>query len=887
MVKHFIGLVLGVGCLSASGVVVPDAYKIMDDKELSYVYSEEYTEVLADLKLYHEQIIDGYEKEYGYKLDEKLHVGLASHNNQIANAFSTQIPFNAQLFYGAGAGSIDYFCFSSWLKTLLIHETAHNFQLNPKENELSRLSHKVLGNNPFSIVGLLPVFPLPNITESSFMLEGNSVMNESRYGNGGRLFSGYALAEVVTLAKAGKIRPEMMYNNTLSFPYGEKPYLVGGFFQQFLVERYGIEKVNGYFKTYATQPYPFFTNRIFKEQFGKDFEVLLSTFAKEIQTKHQGFVSTQGEVLAKSQIFVPLNADENIIYTLVGDKKSGPKVLEINRENKKVSYVHGSWRVGEVFKYRGNYAIQSSAKTSPTNIEMGLYDADGYLLKETGSKVMQGFKHNGAMVYIDVPKSLESPQVYVDGTFYTQSHSSVYVDREDNLYYFKQEGKKRTLYKNKTALFDYEGHYGFVSDVDVEGNVYFIASSEHGSTAYRFAGGKLERVTQGDDVIEFKYVNEKEALVTTIGAEGYSYRVVTLENGRIDDNRPHKVEIEDGGRLSSTLQVLNFAKSSEPLESKPYRPFQELHYSALSQAMSYEDYEGFGMGVQANFSDPLMQNSLSVLLSSNKQRTVAGVRYNNQAHQLEYGVALYGVNHDAFDSNERNHGYDAYVHLPFLARGYWRASSTLAYTKAYDNIYREPLTLSFDIENRKQYGLSKYANHLNELSFFTSSDRDNTIVGASYAWMHDMPFQSYVGLKGAYLKSDKVSLFDEKGIELGDTFSSLQSDRATLNIPTFSSTTYAQEVKMAELSLAKVFDASLYFYSFPFSLQRESLYLKQRIYDIDFSTTLHREYKETIAGLELDLLFLHKLQIPLSVEWLYNADAQDKEYIRVLLGMRF
>lgn len=92
---------------------------------------------------------------------------------------------------------------------------------------------------------------------------------------------------------------------------------------------------------------------------------------------------------------------------------------------------------------------------------------------------------------------------------------------------------------------------------------------------------------------------------------------------------------------------------------------------------------------------------------------------------------------------------------------------------------------------------------------------------------------------------------------------------------------------MAELSLAKVFDGSLYFYSLPLSLQRESLYLKQRLYDIDFSETEHKDYKETVAGLELDLLFFHKLQIPLSIEWLYNEDVQNKEQVRVLFGVRF
>jgi hypothetical protein len=95
--------------LFAETVVVPDDYQIIEDKNNTYIYSNEYTPILPDIKSYQHKVIEQYNSEFGFKLDDKLRLGLASNNNQIANGYSTQIPFNSQLFFGAGASMVDYF----------------------------------------------------------------------------------------------------------------------------------------------------------------------------------------------------------------------------------------------------------------------------------------------------------------------------------------------------------------------------------------------------------------------------------------------------------------------------------------------------------------------------------------------------------------------------------------------------------------------------------------------------------------------------------------------------------------------------------------------------------------------------------------------------------
>jgi hypothetical protein len=870
--------------LFAEGVVVPDDYLIIEDKDITYGYTKEYEEILPHIKKYQQNLINQYESEFDYKLDQTLYVGLASKNNQIANGFSTQIPFNSQLFYNGGVGYIDYFCFNSWLKTLLIHETAHNFQLNAKDNKASWLSHKIVGNTPVSFFGFFPFFPIPNLLESNFLIEGNAVMNESRFDNGGRLYSGYALAEVVTLAKAGELKPELVFNSTLDFPYGEKAYLVGGFFQKFLVEKYGVKKVNQYFKVHSQQLFPFFTNSVFKKQFGESFTTLLEEFVTEIKEKHSGFKTTKGQLITKSQIFEPLNSSDDEIYTLISDMKSAPQMFQYSKKNAEIEFKDGTWNRGEPFKIGSRYYTQSSSKTSPTKIIMGLFDENSYLKDETSSKIIQGYMPDGKAVYFDLASSLETPHIYIDDEFYDLSFSSVHVDKRGDLYYFKQKGHTRTLYKNKKALFDYKGHYGFVTDIDTKGAVYFIAKSEHGSTAYRYNGSKTERLTEGDDVIDFKLIDDKKALVATIDAKGYNYQTLNI-SAKESKVYATKYQLEETKSLI-TKNSQPFKASKSKLDSKSYYSLSQLKYSSLDQGIGYSTEDGLLVNFQANFIDPLMQNQLFIMALRDEEKIVGGIGYQNQAHPLEFGGRVYSVYYENSDSTDRDKGYSAYLRLPFLATGYWRGSSRLEYIKEYDSIYRKPLTLSFDISNNKQFGKSKFPNHLNYLNLFSSKDRDSNAIGGSFTWIHDLPWQSYIGFKASHMQSTNVDARLQRGIEIDNNWGDIQKESASVTMPTLEGKLYAKEVKVSELSLYKVLDGSLYSFSSPVSLQRETIYAKYRRYNIDLLSE-NIIYNEATLGLESDLLFLNKFSIPIKTELLYNEDIEDSLIFRVMLGGEF
>jgi len=68
------------------------------------------------------------------------------------------------------------------------------------------------------------------------------------------------------------------------------------------------------------------------------------------------------------------------------------------------------------------------------------------------------------------------------------------------------------LYKNKQAIATFEGYYGFVTG-EVDGKVYFIASTEEGSSLFvvdtNTEAGKVTRVSDADNVIDARLMIKK------------------------------------------------------------------------------------------------------------------------------------------------------------------------------------------------------------------------------------------------------------------------------------------------------------------------------------------------------------------------------------------
>jgi len=829
-----------------------------------------------------------YEATFGYRMDAPLYVGLISDNNQIANGFSTQFPHNRQINYVGGASAVDYFATTSWLDTLLFHETAHNYQMNAKDNAVSRSLHTVLGNGTF----MTPFFPaiVPNVFESSFMLEGNAVLNESRHGNGGRLYSGRFDALVNAKAKAGYLTPERAYNQTLYFPYGENSYVLGSHYQYYLADNYGLGATNSYFKIRSRYWYlPFVTNAPLRTAIGRDFDDTFDEWAEQASQKAALAVMSEGEPLITSRHFTALNSDADEVFFLASPQDvRAPFHVVLNRQTGDLQKQRSTYRAGELFRHEGETWSMASAYSSPWRISQGLFSEGSYLKDGTRGKVLQGYTSAGKPVYFDVASSYDQPQLYVGDTFYGQVNSGVEV-RGDDLYYFVQDGAERTLYRNRTVLYRYQGYYGVVADIDSRGRVLFVANSEHGSALYRVdTEGTVSRVLAEDDIVAARLLDDDKVLAVAIQADHYGYYLKPLQQQEgVPFVRQLRWDTEEGQAENLTRE-----RVSEPVElDRRYHSLTALRYSGTDLSFSLysqedddatpedesEDLHGL-YNIWINFADPLEQNQLALFSYRDEDLTkLGGVAYSNNQFFLIGGVKQYWVLDDQLDretppEEARDHGLSAELRLPLLQSGYWYSELAGTWYQDYHLDEREPLAGQWRLSRTTQFGNSYLPNKHFGITGYGVDDRDDNSYGGTLSLMTDLPAEFYLGAKGQFSRSNAApNQFERRGVELDEAPDYIANDPSRVVIPALDDTYYAEQVRFGEASLSKVINLPWYSFKSPVSLRREALHLRYRHYDIDFGGA-ELELNQAIVGLDFELLLFHRSPLRFAFEYAYTDD---------------
>jgi len=886
--------------LMAQSAVVPHdtQYYKKNVRNTELIYTKKYQDIAQDVAKLEMVLQPEYEKTFGYKLDEKLYTAIISQNNQIANGFTDFMPNARQVDYIGGALMSDYFCSTSWIDTLIYHETAHSYQINAKDNIVSSSLHSVLKNGTI----IIPWFINPNILENSFLLEGNAVLNESWHGNGGRLYGGNFKAETLLQAKYGRLTPQLLYNDNLHFLYGSHFYTLGSYYQYFLARKYGLDKTNSYFKIHSRDwVWPFFTNYTTKKTFGKDFETLVSEWNESLKDDAKNIKETKGKLITFSQYYIPLNSDEKEIFFVVNKTaREYPDRVVYDKSTKNFTINTNSYMLGKMVKTKDRkYVTQGSRKTNPWRIYAGLYDDEAILVDSTASKVVEGYLSNGDMVYFDINSSYHNPQLYVGDKFYASVNSSVFVHGSD-IYYTKQSGKSKIFYKNKKKLFSIKSFYGHVVGADEKG-IYFIANTKLGSGLFKYEDGRFFLLNESDTIIDARIVDAKSAVVVSVGVDAYNYMEVALTK---KEQIPYEVKLfmedEPYYKKASSKTASKVTDAPKTDIKEKYSSLLNMVYSGTNMMFGVDEDAGLIYNLSINFADPLMQNQFGAFIARNTDEfTLGGATYTNEQYFIDYTLLAYGIIDrpnkptSVYSPNDkREYGVVANAKIDFLGYGYNYGYIRGSYFEDYVSNFRKPLSTSLVLGNTKHFGVSMYQNFLLQLKGYGVDERGDGIYGGEILFQQGLPYEFFISTNYKYSKSDANSGVDDRGVKLAKNLVGQfrESDPSAILMYSLKDVSfYTKEISKAGVKLTKVFNYDAYFFTFPISLRRESVYMAYNHYDLDTFYTSNINSNEVILGMKIDTTILNKVPIPMIFEYSYNDEISiaNRDTFSVRLGYAF
>ena len=862
----------------ALSVSSDDNYKVIKSDKYEIIYTDDYINEVKFIKKNLDQFLKHNSKSFGYSFDEPLRLVLVSDNIQVANGFSTQVPYNLGVYFNGGSGMNDYFATKSWLETLLVHEMVHNYQINAKKSKVSQTLHKYLGNNYMPIfVSIIPLFTLPNLYLPTPILEGNAVINESVYQNGGRLYSGRHNALKNSLIFHNKIDPTTLINDHLNYPYGVEKYIVGGYFMKFLVEKYGLSHVNRFFYLHSDNFLnPFLLNRSFKKHFLRSFHDLVFDFIDYTKKRYKGYKELENvKIINSSKDDIYFSKIGSKIYFITSNLVNKKELNIFDIKTKETIIKNTNLQNGKFFIQDDKYYTASSAFIKPTLYKFGLFDSEKIIKKDTIGKYIQDI-YNDKIAYIDIKSSFLETKLFINGNYYATVSSSALFDKDGNIYYFKQNGNIRELYKNKTKIFEYKGYYGKIVDI-LDDDIYFIANTKNGSGLYKF-NGTLYLLNEAENIIDAKIINNNLALCVAATIKGNNVAITPL--------KPIEYKNIEFDNIKNLQNSFEFQRDFVDEELKPigYNELKELQFSMLYPTFGSDSDGDFIYGLSGTFIDPVMFNMVNLYRYQMDDLDISGVSYTNERY-IPFKINLYDINRDIKYINERGYGGSLEVYGPLLKEGRRVLYFNLKHYMDDKNKNKNPTIASLTYNFEKNFALEDFPYLKSKTQIYLKEDRKEFVYGLKYDINKHLFDEFYFIGSLLTLDSNIDKLENQNGIEVVDNKLKTLEDSTNVLIEGIDFDFYAKDVKKLSLGLSKTLHFSYYGYYNPFSIQKESLFYNYNYFNI--TSLKNFTINEHIFGIKIDLLMAHRFLLPLTIKYIKNDFSNDDYKIKFLFGAEF
>jgi hypothetical protein len=189
-----------------------------------------------------------------WKPESRTHLVLLD-SADFSNGYATPLPFNDFAIFLSPPDAGELLQNRAWLELVITHEFTHIVHLDKARGAPLVMRH-IFGRWLFVIPVVLPS-AFPNLLEPDWLIEGLAVYSESDPAKGwGRLgqsqFEGMMRAE----AERGLRSLREVNADGRGFPLN-RDYLYGGYFFEFLAERYGPKAVTDYVENYSDDWIPF------------------------------------------------------------------------------------------------------------------------------------------------------------------------------------------------------------------------------------------------------------------------------------------------------------------------------------------------------------------------------------------------------------------------------------------------------------------------------------------------------------------------------------------------------------------------------------------------------------------------------------------------------
>ena len=253
-------------------------WKTIESKHLYVHYADGNKEIAERALAISEAAHQRFTKELNWIPKEKTHV-VISDETDLPNGFATPIFFNRTVIYPVPPTSINTLeDFDDWLSTIIFHEYVHIVHLDKSAGSPEYL------RNIFGRFFLL----FPNLFQPSWVIEGLATHKETYLERGIGRGQSTMFASMMREEVANGLSPISHVNLPVkTWPAGTTRYLYGVYFMNFIVEKYGEDKLQEWVEGYSNNLIPFFINTNAKQTLGHNLTPLWEEFQQWLEEKFQ------------------------------------------------------------------------------------------------------------------------------------------------------------------------------------------------------------------------------------------------------------------------------------------------------------------------------------------------------------------------------------------------------------------------------------------------------------------------------------------------------------------------------------------------------------------------------------------------------------------------